>query len=362
RRACALLIAAVLPACAAQVYIEDAGATGASGTASTGNGGRPGAGGGSSSSTMTSSNAGGTMSGSGTSGATGTGGSNAIPLAYSLKEYVGLSKMLWKGLGHASAVDSTGRLFVSDGDVVYAIKDGVPSIYLSHAELHSASGNDDPGVASLDVGPDDRLYILDSYYPYNILVSQGPHDVAFHLAVDNDALNWPEHIGAESSGRILLVTSNGGLYEITSEGTNQLYTDAAFEGALGCGVHDFAVSQDGDFYYIPNCNGSPLLGGATDGSGVDTVAKLKDLNEYYFWSFGGVARHPEGGAMVNLTGTAYYFDKLGQATELSMKPSMNTIKATSLEFPLFHDCPIEVGPSGEIYLIGGDRIYQATLQ
>ncbi len=302
------------------------------------------------------------MSGSAAGGATGTEGSNVIPLAYSLKEYVGLSKMLWKGLGHASAVDSTGRLFVSDGDVVYAIKDGVPSIYLSHAELHSASGNDDPGVASLDVGPDDRLYILDGYYPYNILVSQGPHDVAFHLAVDNDALNWPDHIGAESSDRILLVTSNGELYEITSVGTKQLYKDAAFQGALGCGVHDFAVTQDGYFYYLPGCTVSPLLGGTTDGGGVDVIAKLKDLNEYYFWNFGGIARHPKGGAMVNLTGAAYYFDKLGQPTELSMTPSMDAIKATSLEFPLFHGCPIEVGPSGEIYLIGGDRIYQATPQ
>ncbi len=189
------------------------------------------------------SNAGGTMSGSGAGGATGAGGSSVISLAYSLQEYVGLSKVLRNGLVHASAVDSTGRLFVSDGDVVYAIKDGVPSIYLSHAELHSVSGNDDPSVASLDVGPDDRLYILDGDYPYNILVSHGPHDVAFHLAVDNGALNFPGHIGAENPDRILVVTASGGLYEITSGGTKQLYAGAAFEDASGCKVLDFAATQ-----------------------------------------------------------------------------------------------------------------------
>lgn len=359
RRACAFLIAAVLPACAAQVYIEDAGVTGASGTASAGNGGGPGAGGGSASSTMTS-NAGGTMSGSGAGGATGAGGSSVISLAYSLQEYVGLSNVLWNGLVHASAVDSTGRLFVSDGDVVYAIKDGVPSIYLSHAELHSVSGNDDPSVASLDVGLDDRLYILDGDYPYNILVSHGPHDVALHLAVDNGALNFPRHIGAESSDRILLVASSGGLYEITSTGTKQLYPDAAFQDALGCGVLDFASSQNGDFYYVPHCNGSPLLGGATDGSGVDVIGKLSELEVDYWWGFGGVAHHPKGGAVANLTGTAYYFDKSGEATELLMTPSMKTVKEATNESLLFQLGAVEIGPSGEIYLIGTDTIYRAT--
>ena len=63
---------------------------------------------------------------------------------------------------------------------------------------------------------------------------------------------------------------------------------------------------------------------------------------------------------MNLVGTAYYFDKSGKPTELSMNPAMSTIKATGYDFPLFNGQPIEVGPAGEIYMIGTDRIYRAT--
>ena len=126
-----------------------------------------------------------------------------------------------------------------------------------------------------------------------------------------------------------------------------------------CGVRDFAVTQDGYFYYLPGCMVSPILRGTTDGGGVGVITKLADLNENYAWWFGGLTRHPKGGMVVNLVGTAYYFDKSGKPTELSMNPSMNTIKVTGYDFPLFFSRPVEIGPSGEIYIIGTDRIYRA---
>ena len=361
RRACALLITALLSACGGKVVVDGEAASGGTATTSAGSGGGAGVGGDSASSTMSGNGSTGTMSSSGGPGG-GTGGGSVIPLAYTLKEYVGLPKTLWKGLGHASAIDSTERLFVSDGKIVYAIKDGVPEIYLSNADLKSATNNDLPGVASLDVGPDDRLYILDGSFPYNILVSQGPHDVALHLTVDADTLNWPPNIGVESPDRILLVNGTGGLYEITPGSTKLVYEESTFQGGTSCGGEDFAVSQDGDFYYLPGCNGSPLLGGKTDGSGVAFIETVGDLKGIYFWGFGGVAHHPKGGAVANLAEAAYYFDKSGTPTKLSMTPSMDTIKGTGIAVSLFHGRPIEVSPAGVIYLIGADRIYRATPQ
>jgi hypothetical protein len=358
-----LLIAAVLPACGAKVVVDGAAATGATGTASAGSGGGTGIGGDSASSATSGSVSSGTMSsGSGSSGGTGGGSGTVIPLAYTLSEYVGLPQTLWKGLGHASAIDSTGRLFVSDGEVVYAIKEGVPSVYLSQAELNATNTALVHSVKSLDVGPDDRLYILDGGYPYNILVSQGAHDVAIHLMVDGDSLTWPDHIGVESPDRVLLVTSAGGLYEITSAGTKQVYADSIFQDATGCGVTDFVVTQDGHFYYLPGCTASPLLGGATDGSGVGIIANLSDLSQYSTWWFGGVANHPKGGAIANLGDTVCYFDKSGKPTHLSMTPHMDTIGSTTSSTPLFISRPVEAGPFGEIYLIGVDRIYRASPQ
>jgi hypothetical protein len=63
---------------------------------------------------------------------------------------------------------------------------------------------------------------------------------------------------------------------------------------------------------------------------------------------------------VNLGDTAFYFDKSGTPTNLSMTPHMDTITWTVTGTPLFVSRPVEVGPSGEIYLIGVDRIYRAT--
>ena len=163
----------------------------------------------------------------------------------------------------------------------------------------------------------------------------------------------------ESPDRVLLVTTSGGLYEITAGGTKQVYPDNAFQDATGCGVNDFVVTQDGYFYYLPGCTVSPLLEGKTDGGGVGVVATLSDLSQYSTWWFGGVARHPKGGAVVNLGDTACYFDKSGNSTNLSMTPYMDTIKSTMSSTPLFASRAIEVGLSGEIYLIGVDRIYRA---
>jgi hypothetical protein len=355
------LLAVVLPACGAKVVVDGVAAAGATGTASAGAGGGTGTGGGSTGSTPNGSGSGGTMStGSGSSGGTGSGGGSVIPLAYTLTEYVSSPQALWKGLVHTSAIDSAGRLFVSDGQVVYVIKDGLPSIYLTYAELKIAANDDLPSVVSLDVGPDDRLYILDGSFPYNILVSQGPHDVALHLTVDADNLDWPPSIGVESPNRILLVNGTGGLYEITPASTKLVYKQATFQGGTTCAYQDFAVSQDGDFYYLPGCNGSPLLGGKTDGSGIAFIQAVNDLEGTYFWGFGGVARHPKGGAVANLAEAAYYFDKSGAPTKLSMTPSMDTIKSTGMDVSLFRGRPIEVGSAGEIYLIGADRIYRAT--
>jgi hypothetical protein len=178
--------------------------------------------------------------------------------------------------------------------------------------------------------------------------------------VASESLAWPDHIGVETPDRVLLVTSEGGLYEVTVGGTKQVYPSSAFQNAMGCGVRDFSVTQNGYFYYLPGCTNSPILGGATKGGGVDVITTLSALNENYAWWFGGMARHPQGGAVVNLTGTAYYFDASGKPTELSMNPAMSTIKETGYDLPLFDGRPIVVGAAGMIYLIGADRIYRAT--
>ena len=356
RRACALLLATCFAACGGKVVVDGVAATDSTGTASAGNGGTTATGGGPTGSTPSGSGGSGTTS----SGTGGSGGGSVIPLAYTLTEYVSLPQTLWKSLGHAAALDSTGRLFVSDGKVVYAIKDGVPSIYLTYAELKIAASDELPSIESLDVGPDDRLYILNGGGPYNILVSHGPHDAALHVTVGAGILQWPPSIGVETPDRILIVNGTGGLYAITPGGTKLVYKESTFQGGTSCAYQDFTVSQDGELYYLPGCNGSPLLGGKTDGSGIDFVKEVGELQPNAFWPFSGVAHHPQGGVVANLGEAAYYFDKSGNPTQLSMTPPMFTIETTGGDEPLFRGGLIEVDLDGVIYLIGADRIYRAT--
>ena len=343
RRACALLIAAILPACGGKVVVDGTGAAGAPSTASAGTTGVPGAGGGSASSTM-------------------TGGGGSIPLAYNLAEYVDAT--IWPFLLPISAIDSTGRLFVTDGQTVYALFDGVASIYLSHADLNATFP--DPNayvtVTSLDVGPDDRLYLLSGGYPEKVLVSNGPHNVTVHMTwADTETDQSPRRLAVENPNRVLIITKGCGLYALTPQGTKQIYYNLTVPSNNDdCDSADFVVSQDGDFYYSPGCSFTNLYAGKTDGSGAGILKTVDDFQDFPKWSFAALARHKGGGAVVNFVGKAIYLDPSGKATELSMNPPMTEFKEGVLGVLVFETARIEIGPSGDIYFINSQSIYRAT--
>lgn len=340
RRAWALLIATGLSACGGKVVVDGPATHGATSTTSTGNGGGPGAGGGSAGSTMN--------------------GGGSIPLAYNLAEY--MPATIWPIMLRTSAIDSTGRLFVTDGKIVYAVTDGVPSIYLGYDDLKTNEPTMTTSVVSLDVGPDDRLYILERGYDHSILVSSGPHIVAVHMTLgEADALD-PRCMAVESPNRILLMTTQGGLYEVTSAGAKQIYDETIVKSADQCAPVDFVVSQDGYFYFTPACAGFPLVAGKTDGSGAGIIKTVKDFEDFPAWNFGGLARHIGGGAVINFEGKTLYFDKTGKVTELSMTPPMTHFEDGMSGLLIFRSNRIEVAASGDIYFIDYHKIYRATPQ
>ena len=270
------------------------------------------------------------------------------------RELVAVVPMVIGIVAFFSPVWWSGRLFVTDGQTVFVIKDGVPSIYLSLADLQSTSA--DPVVTSMDVGPDCLLYILDGGLAENILVSKGPHDVSLLYDDLTAASTFPARIAVESPDRIFVLSHYDGLFEVTPNGINLLYGKSAID-AGNCAAEDLAVSQDGRLFYLPGCNGSPVLSGKTDGSGVGILKNVDDLNEYYFWMFSGIARNPPGGVMVNLVGTIYHLGTDGTATELNTTPTLEKIEP---DWITFHARPIEVGPTGNVYIIAAETIYRAV--
>lgn len=288
-------------------------------------------------------------SASGTTTSTGAGGALVFP-HYSFEPYVGPA--IWTVLTRATAIDAD-RLFVTDGQNVFVVEDGVPSVYLSLSDLSAVS--DYPHVASMDVGPDGRLYIL-VYFPYQILVSDAPHVFSIHRDDLSAAEAYPALMGVETADRIMVVSHNHGMYEVTPGGVSLLYDDGAIQ-TQNCEAEDLALSQDGWLYYLPGCNGSPVLSGKTDGSGVGELEDPDDLGEYDRWNFGGIARNPPGGVMVNLVGTLYHLAVDGSATELDTTPALENLGPNRF---YFHARPIEVGASGNVYVITADVIYRAV--
>ncbi len=287
----------------------------------------------------------------GPASSTGSGGSPYLADHYSLEHWVG--PQIWSGLTRSTAVDLQDRVYVTDGAAIFVVDDGVPSMYLSHNEL--TAFDDDAEVIDMDVGPDGNLYILLGDFSPSILVSSAPHSAAVHIDGVADPYS-ASRMAVESPDRILLVTTFDGMLAVSAGGVTSIYPDEALGGS-GCLGEDVAASQDGYVYYLPGCNGTPVLGGKSDGSGLGILGDPDDLGEYYFWMFGGLARNPPGGTVVNLVGTIYHFTIDGVATEVNTTPTLENITDDE---GVFHVAPIEVGPSGAIYVITGLDIYRAV--
>jgi hypothetical protein len=84
------------------------------------------------------------------------------------------------------------------------------------------------------------------------------------------------------------------------------------------------------------------------------------LDRSLYWSFSGVARDPAGGAVLNLTGTVYHGAADGTMTEFDMSPTLEQLGLTEGDKSMFYSRPIEVGPSGTIYVISETTVYKAV--
>jgi hypothetical protein len=347
-RAWAPLIAAALSACGGKVVVDGPAAHGGTTTLTAGSGGGTGVGGASGNSTT-------------------TGGGSSIALAYNLAEYV--QATVWSSLAPTSAIDSTGRLFLTDGQTVFMVADGIASIYLDHADLEAAYGGASVinPIISLDVGPDDRLYILVRVFPNDVLVSSGPHNLAVHVTWDiTKTMPGPRRLAVENPSRVLIITIDGGLYAITPEGTEEIYSKFTTYGD-DCDNSDFTTSHDGYFYYTEGCNFTPLFGGKTDGTGAGVIKTVTDVDGFpdggdFEGDFDGLAPYKGGGAVVNFVNKALYLDESGKVTELSMTPPMSQFEEGMSGSLIFRNNRIEIDPAGDIYFIGVQNIYKATPQ
>lgn len=272
---------------------------------------------------------------------------------------------IWTSLKRTIAVDSLDQVYVTSGSTIFRVNDSGPIMYLSAASIAAAIGGganaSSIDISSIDVGPDDKLYILERMYR-KILVSDGLGSVAVHRDLSN-IFGFPQLIGVIDSDNILLINLYDGLWSVKGSGNTLLYDDTLVLGGTNCGTEDFAAQFDGHFAYLPGCNGSPIVGGKSDGSGVGILLMNSAdvglggaLN-----NFSAVGRNSTGGYVVIIEGARIaHLMPTGQYELIHTQPELDALATAMGEgiFGFFYSVIAE-GPTGNIYVASPTAVYVA---
>ena len=272
---------------------------------------------------------------------------------------------LWTYLASTAAIDSAERVYVTDAKSIFvADTTGVRTAY-SASQLSLDFGTADYVISKIDMSPDDRLFVLVDLSQSSFTTTLFASDGQGHLRTFADFKSfWPNLpvISAVSSDYVLAPFDS--LYCVTSNvvaplpalGTN-------YWGSYGCADRAITNEPSGSFYFLPGCNGSPLLGGSVNGAAVSVLSNLSDLGENYFLNFSSVARAPHGGSIVSLDAVFYYFDQTKTHIRLSTSPSIAEVRAVENGGDTdFLYCVDVVGPSNTIYIVCPAHIYRAVPQ
>jgi hypothetical protein len=172
------------------------------------------------------------------------------------------------------AVDANNRVYVGDNASIFAVDGSVVSTYLTTAEVAGPTALSS-GFGDFDIAPDGQLYIVaaklvqGSAESVEIITSNAAHQAQPWASLAT--VNQPQELGVISDGYVGLV-SRDGFWTFNSNGGSIIYSTTKL-GSPGytCATEDLATAPSGVFLYLPGCNGSPLLRGRADGSGVSTL-------------------------------------------------------------------------------------------
>jgi hypothetical protein len=269
-----------------------------------------------------------------------------------------LAPDMWPNLTLTIAVDASERVYVTDSDNIFvADATGVSKLY-AKASLDQDFGATAWGIAALDVSPDGRLFALVDLSSSTFTTTLFAADGSGHLRPFADFEEfWPRStvISAVSSDYVLAPFDK--LYCVTPNGMAALYgaIQAQYPAISAwdtdsCAARDITNELNGSyFYYLPGCNGSPLVGGRPDGSGALEIWSPRNTSAVPSSNFSGLGRAPHGGAILN-AGTSVHYADDHTHIRLNITPA-----------PAFDQCAVGVGPSNTLYFVCiGGTVYRAT--
>src|SRR6188768_264752 len=259
------------------------------------------------------------------------------------------------------AVDSTGLVYVQDELNVYVVDGDVIDVFVTAEE---AAG---PGAhfQDMDIGPDDQLYIS----TYDTIVKTG---------TAHSAEVWGNYRGPDGlymiQGKLsvisddeVLLAADHALYRLNHSESEVVYEDeenTALQWHTGCTCQELTTSRSGVFLYQPGCNGSPILRGNADGSGVGVLYDSRfgdDKHALDADNFLCSARDPEGGFYVVVDSADYDVGSvLFHLTEDSNEsrgfgtvptvPTLTQAEVIADETFSFRFCSLAVAPDGVVYM------------
>lgn len=273
-----------------------------------------------------------------------------IPIRYEFTEILtgGPWSFGQEAAGMAVGFDET--IYLANGDTLWQVKDGVPSVYLGPS--HGAFNFTD-----VDIDSNGLLYVFDrDITGGQILTSDLEGTYSIHR--DVGYLTFPHFMGVVNSNQIAL-TSREGLSIVTDLGTSLAHDSSVFYGSSECASEDLATQRSGAFSYQEGCNGTAMVLGDVN-SGTPSVVRLEDDElPYTHWGTGCTTRNPLGGFISIMFFDTFNTIQLVLFSEdttntagwkiIETSPTIDEVKANSSESFTFIYCAIAASQSGKIY-------------
>ncbi len=263
------------------------------------------------------------------------------------------------------AVDSTGLVYVQDEMNVYVVDGDVIDVFLTAEEAAGVAGLGYVRFQDMDIGPDDQLYI--STYE-TILKTDTAHTAEV----------WGDYRGPDGlymiQGKLsvisddeVLLAADHSLYRLNHSESEVVYDNeenTALQWHTGCTCQELTASRSGVFLYQPGCNGSPIMRGSADGSGVGVLYDSHfgdDKDALDADNFLCSARDPEGGFYVVVDSAdgkvgAVLFHLTEDSNEsrgfgiVPTVPTLTQAEVIADETFSFGFCSLAVAPDGVIYM------------
>lgn len=271
-----------------------------------------------------------------------------------LREWAGPT--IWTELERMMAAGSDGAVYVTDNARVFQVIDGVPTILLTPEALEIG---DNDRIVGLTADDQSRIHVFIQNWNSNaedrVFDAQGVA-VSQRTVSTNAFIEMPT---ASTDGNIAYYLTSDGMFRSTGDSDEMFYDKAALGGDAATGCASLALLAGPErIYYMPGCNGSPVLSGATDGSAFGVLADGDMIDDDIddnggFVGFEGMANHPKGGLITNMEQALVWVKDDGTWDVLLTAPALGEAESGTFGF---HSSPVATDDTN-IYLLADNRIW-----